>query len=318
MIRPIAPELRMKNRLSHILLCLCLAGSPLFAQSVNTPTAKDSPIVETETRSAVPFEFDAEFGYFGHGEVEREEQEAELDEDYLSLRFLYTPRLAFGILRLGAAYERFGFNYTGSALELPGGLHSAAAVIGLDTKFSDSILVRIEMTPGVYSSGNEIDTDDFRVPVVIGGSYIYNDNLQFVLGVSIDYDRDNAFLPGGGIRWRMGSQWVLNAVLPKPRIEFELMPEFTLYAGGDIRGSTFRVRDDFGSDRGDASLNNAVLTYTEVRAGLGFEWKPAPQVRVGFEGGYLVYREFDYHRTEVRYHHENGAPYAAASLRLAF
>ena len=306
------------NRLSPLLLCFCLASSPLLAQSVNTPTAKDSPIVETEPRAAFPFEFDAEYGYFGHGEVEREERTAELDEDYFSARFLYTPRLAFGILRLGAAYERFGFNYTDSPLELPGGLHSAVAVIGLDTKFSDSILVRIEMTPGLYSSGNEIDLDDFHMPVVIGGSYIYSDNLQFVFGVSIDYERDFPVLPGGGVRWRMGSQWVLNAVLPKPRIEFELLPEFTLYAGADVRGSTFRVRDDFGTERGDRSLNNAVLTYTEIRVGAGFEWKPAPQVRVGFEGGYLAYREFDYHRTEVRYHHEEGAPYAAASMRLAF
>ena len=307
----------MKNRLSLLLLCCCVAASPLFAQSVSTPTSKDSPVVEIETRGAFPFEFDAEYGYMGHGEVERENNRAELDEDYFWARFLYTPRTAIGILRLGAAYERYGFGYTGSDFELPGGLQSATAVIGLDTKFSDSILVRIEATPGLYS-GKELDGGDFHMPVVIGGSYIYNDNLQFVLGVSIDYERDNPVLPGGGIRWRMGSQWVLNAVLPKPRIEFELMQGFTLYAGADVRGSTFRVHDTFGDERGDTALNNAVLTYTEVRVGTGFEWKPAPQIRVGFEGGYLAYREFDYHRTEVRYHHEEGAPYAAASFRMAF
>jgi hypothetical protein len=32
----------------------------------------------------------------------------------------------------------------------------------------------------------------------------------------------------------------------------------------------------------------------------------------------VPYRNFDYHRADVRYRHENGAPYGAVSLRANF
>jgi hypothetical protein len=219
-------------------------------------------------------------------------------------------------LRLGADYERFGFSAP-NLFEVPSGLQSLAGVVGLDTQFSDSILVRFEATPGFYSS-KHIEGDDFHVPVVLGGTYIYSSDLQFVFGVSYDYERDYPVLPGGGIRWRTGSQWVLNAVLPTPRLEFEMTKTFTIYAGADIKGSTYRVDDRFGTQRGDMRLNHAVVTYTEVRAGLGFEWKLSPEIKASLEGGYLPYRNFDFYRANVRYHNEEGGPYGSIALHAAF
>jgi hypothetical protein len=61
-----------------------------------------------------------------------------------------------------------------------------------------------------------------------------------------------------------------------------------------------------------------VLSYTEVRTGVGFEWKISPETKLSFEGGYVPWREFDFHRTNVRYHHEEGAPYGSVAFRAAF
>jgi hypothetical protein len=36
------------------------------------------------------------------------------------------------------------------------------------------------------------------------------------------------------------------------------------------------------------------------------------------EGGYLPYHEFDYHRADIRYKSEGGAPYGAISLNAVF
>ena len=36
------------------------------------------------------------------------------------------------------------------------------------------------------------------------------------------------------------------------------------------------------------------------------------------EGGYVPYRNFDYFRTDVRYHNEHGGPYGAVVLQGNF
>ena len=87
--------------------------------------------------------------------------------------------------------------------------------------------------------------------MILGGTYIYSSDLQFVLGVSFDYEREQPVLPGGGVRWRLASQWLLDAVLPTPRLDYEVNRNLTIYAGADIKGSTFRVDDNFGNERGD-------------------------------------------------------------------
>jgi hypothetical protein len=42
-------------------------------------------------------------------------------------------------------------------------------------QFSDSILIRVETQPGLYNSGlGHLFWDDFNMPFVIGGTYIYS------------------------------------------------------------------------------------------------------------------------------------------------
>ena len=60
--------------------------------------------------------------------------------------------------------------------------------------------------------------------------------------------------------------------------------------------------DHFGDSHGDTSLNNAWLSYEEVRTGVGAEWKINSSLSLTIEGGYVPWRQFDFHRTEVRYH----------------
>ena len=41
-------------------------------------------------------------------------------------------------------------------------------------------------------------------------------------------------------------------------------------------------------------------------------------ITLSAEGGYLAWREFDFHRTDIRYHYESGAPYGTIALHGAF
>ena len=294
---------------------LCAASSillaaPIFAEEGNPGGLSDW---------FLSGEYVAEETYVGSGDVQRNSQKSvrDFDEHDSILSLVFTPRIKPGVLRLGIEWERFSFGIPDGA-PLPDTLQAVNLVIGLDTQLSDSILIRVEAQPGVYNTGFDDLSDDFNAPFVAGGSYIFSPNLQLVLGVSVNIERKYPVLPAAGIRWKMAPQWVLNAVLPTPRLEFEVNSGLTLYAGANLKQANYRVGDDFGDNTGTPRLNHAVLTYTEVRTGAGIDWKISPVVTLTGEVGYQPYREFDFYRAHIRYHQDGGAPYGMISLHGAF
>jgi opacity protein-like surface antigen len=312
----------MKTPIRLVALCLALAAIRSFAVEVDTPTSsKNVALVESE--SSFSFEFQAEGTYVGQGDVERDRGSGNLhvrdfDETDVRGHFILTPRVKIGILRLGVAAERYSFGFSRNSA-LPDVLQSTNLVLGLDTEFSDSFLIRLEAQPGYYGTDfDDYGQDTFNVPVVIGGTYIFNSGFQVIFGVGVDAFRKYPVLPGGGIRWKFAPQWTLNAVVPTPRLEYELNSSLMFYGGADIRSTSYRVDKQFGTLRGNTALNHAALTYEEVRLGGGLDWKLSSAIKLSVEGGYIPYRNFDFHRTDVRYHQDGGAPYAMLSLTAAF
>jgi hypothetical protein len=281
-----------------------------------------SALAEDTSTSFWPLsgEYTADATYVGEGDVERNSRKkvSDFDEIDSDIRLVLTPRMKFGVLRLGAEWERFSFGLPKGAA-LPNTLQSFSTIIGLDMQFSDSIIVRAQTQPGLYNSGlGHLFWDNFDMPFLIGGTYIYSPNLQLVLGVSVDVERKYPVLPAVGVRWKIAPQWLLDAVLPTPRLQYELTRDVSLYAGATARDATFRVDDEFGVSHGIPRLNHAVITYTEIRTGAGFDWKISPIVTFTGEVGYQPYREFDFYRAEVRYNQSVGAPYGTISLHGAF
>jgi hypothetical protein len=310
----------MKSR--TVFLVALISGAvtaPLFAGDGKEIYSPPNETVAEEPYKC-PAEFTIEQAYIGGADVQRGNRRVDdFDEYYSNLVFVYTPRIKFGILRLGAQWERYSLGFPHGGQQLPNTLQALNSIVGLDTKFSDSFLIRFEAQPGFYgTSFDEIDGDSFNVPFVLGGTYIYTPEVQLVFGIGVNVQGRYPVIPGGGIRWKFARDWVLNAVLPTPRLEYQFSRNLTLFAGADIKANTFRVDDQFGQNHGDTSLNNAWLSYEEVRLGAGAEWKINSSLSLSLEGGYVPWRQFDFHRTEVRYHHENGAPYGALMFRGEF
>ena len=313
----------MRTVASIVALCLGLTAGRAFAVKVETFSTKENKDVAlVESQSAFPFEFEVEGTYVGDGDVERGERGdmviSDFHETQAMIRFVLTPMTKIGILRLGLQTERYSFSF-GSTAPIPDNLHSTALVLGLDTQLSDSILIRVEAQPGFYGTDfDDFGQDTFNVPFLIGGTYIYSSNLQFVFGVGFDAWRQTPLLPGGGVRWKFAPEWTLNAVVPKPRLEYEPNSNLLFFAGADVRLSNYRVEKNFGTLRGNTALNHASISYEELRVGGGLDWKLSSAVKLSVEGGYIPFRNFDFHRTEVRYHQDGGAPYARIGLSAAF
>jgi opacity protein-like surface antigen len=312
----------MKNFLSgHLAGIYSLLVFSLVAMSSIAGENSSQEISAGNTSAASTFSFSGEFAveetYVGNGDVQRGPHAVrDFDESDTLLRFVLTPRIKPGVLRLGVEWERFSFGFSDHT-PLPDTLQALSLVVGLDTQLSDSILLRFQAQPGFYGT-DDFESQDINVPFVIGGTYIYSPNLQFVLGIGVDVERRYPVLPGGGVRWKIARQWVLDAVLPRPRLEYQLNKDLTLYAGGTLKEANFRVSDHFGSERGIPRLNQAVLTYGEIRTGAGADWKVSSVMTLSAEAGYQPYRDFDFYRADVRYHQDGGAPYGTISLHGEF
>jgi hypothetical protein len=315
----------MKIFASFVAFCfVCVAGNAFAVQvetySSSNKSSKDVALVESQ--SSFAFEFEAEATYIGNGDVERGERGNMVIRDFDGyqgrVHFVLTPMTKIGILRLGVQTERYSFSY-GNNAPIPDDLQSTNLIIGLDTELSDSFLIRLELQPGFYGTDfDDFGQDTFNVPVIIGGTYIYSATLQFVFGIGFDAWRQTPILPGGGVRWKFAPEWTLNAVAPAPRLEFEPNSNLLFFAGADTRLSNYRVEKNFGTLRGDTSLNHASISYEELRVGAGLEWKLSTAAKLSFEGGYIPFRNYDFHRTQVRYHQDGGAPYLRFGFHAAF
>jgi hypothetical protein len=298
---------RSVHFVSALLGCCWLGGTALAEEAVEEPGL-----------FGFSGEYLAEETYVGGGDVHDGRRSVrDFDENDSILRFIFTPRTKIGILRLGLEWEQFAFNVPNHAL-IPDTLQSVGLVLGLDTQLSDSILLRVEAMPGAFNTGIESMSDDFNMPFIAGGTYIYSPNLQFIVGVSVDIERKYPVLPAAGVRWKVSRQWVLDGVLPKPQIEFEWNKDVTLYVGANVKQTNFRVEENFGDVRGNPRLNHAVLSYSEVRTGAGLDWKISSVLTLTTEAGYQPYRSFDYYRAHFRLDQDGGAPYAMVSLHGAF
>jgi hypothetical protein len=290
-----------------------------FAVQVETSSASTKDVALVEPESSVSFEFDADGTYVGSGDVKRGTLRVQnFDETDAHVHYILTPRVKIGILRLGMQAEHYSFGFPHNSA-IPDVLESTALVIGLDTEFSDSFLIRLEAQPGLYGTDfDDFGRDTFNVPVVLGGTYIFNSNFQVIFGVGIDAFRKYPVLPGGGIRWKFAPQWVLNAVAPTPRLEYEPNSSLKFYAGADIRATSYRVDKMFGTMRGNRALNHAAITYEEVRVGGGLDLKLTSSIKFSAEGGFIPFRNFDFYRTDIRYRQDGGVPYGMVALHTAF
>jgi len=65
----------------------------------------------------LPGEYVAEETYVGDGDVRRGPHKSvrDFDENDSILQLVFTPRIKLGVLRLGAAWERFSFGFPGNA-----------------------------------------------------------------------------------------------------------------------------------------------------------------------------------------------------------
>lgn len=325
----------MTPKLPSLLLAAVLCTS--MASSARADGKDDlAPTVAPPPENNIPVsqEFTLEGSYTGTSSTKQGDAHlGNVGNTNAHFNYVVSPTIKDGLLlRFGVDGERNSFDLFPAA-PLPNTLQSINAIIGADMAIGDKIITRVELHPGIFSDFVHITGSDFDMPVQIGGTYLYSKDLQFILGVQIDLKSNYPIIGLPGFRWAFADKWVLSAIPPKPRLEYELNNALTLYTGAEILGGTYHLNEQFGSNHGhgpnttNSQLNNNIVDFTEIRAGVGFVWKFTPNLSLDVSGGYMPYREFQMHQDKIGFQTHSttfrndigdGAPYAEAGISGSF
>lgn len=296
---------QLRQRLALALGLLVLAATAPLMRSEEVGVSKNS------------WESEWKFGAVARTKFRGASETSDAEAINVGTRDVLSHQVKEGFLiRFGFAAERYSFSRTNL---VPAKLQTTSLILGGDFQLGDAWIFRLELEPGLFSAGTaRLNAHDFNCPVTIGGSYFVSTDLQLVAGVSIDANRRYPVLPAVGLRWKLSESWLLDAILPTPRLAYSYNKSTQFYVGADFADSSYRNDGQSGDARLDGRLDDAVLEFTEIRVGVGASWKLYPGVTLEVEAGAVPFQEFDYHRAGVRVRSTRVPPYAAFSLKADF
>jgi len=216
-------------------------------------------------------------------------------------RFLITGKWYF---RTGVEYERFDFDGTNNGL--PDHLQSVYGHVAVEYVVKDHAGAGIELDPGVYFQ-DKVSGDAFDFPWKIFVSFpIKKDKIFGVIGFGGGLYQNPPVAPGGGLIWLFSDKLRLEGVFPKPALVYNPTDDWQFRIIGEILYESFRT-DDVVTTEKKLQLHNAVVEYSEPRAGVQARYDGFKPFRIIAGAGYTISRTFDFFRADRRARTE-GAP----------
>jgi len=252
------------------------------------------------------YTFDSDFkeSKLGHGD-------SLYDDFSYDHRFLITGKWYF---RAGVEYERYDFGGTNNGL--PDHLQAASAHLALEDVVKDFPGVSIELDPGVYFQDNAT-WDAFDIP---GKAFVTfplkKDKIFAVVAVGWGIYYDPPVAPGGGIIWLFSDKLRLQAVFPRPALIYQPNDDWEFRITGELNYTSFRTDDVLTTER-KLQLHNAVVQYSEDRAGVQVAYSGLKPLKLIAGAGVTVERNFDFFRANQS-KRTDPAPYIRVAAEAKF
>jgi hypothetical protein len=296
-----------------------LTVGTVYAQD-NASPQKLTSYLESSTVSPFSYEFTTDGAYIGSGSISRGLKSiGDYSELSNSVNFVVSDQIKDSvILRLGVDWSRYAFDSQNPFAPIPDVLNAVDLQMGADMQLSSALLMRLEIHPGFYGTFDDIAFRDINIPFVAGLSYFVSADFIVTLGVSVDLNSQIPVIPAVGVHWKVSDRWTIDGVAPRPQLQYHLTDNVTLFSGADVRETTFRMDNEFGTARGTPALNSAVLDYWEIRGGGGLTWSVYKALKLDMEAGFVPYRRFDYYRADVKAVSSDWFPYVRVGLSTKF
>jgi hypothetical protein len=291
----------------------------VYAQD-NASTQKLASYLQNSTVSPFSYELTTDGAYIGSGSISRGLKSiGDYSEISNSINFVVSDQVKDSlILRLGLEWSRYAFDTEDQYAPIPDVLNALDLQMGADVQLSSAMLMRMEIHPGFYGTFDDISFRDINIPFVAGLSYFQSADLILTAGVSVDLNARIPVIPAIGVHWKLSDRWTIDGVAPRPQIQYRISDKVTAFTGADIRETTFRVDDKFGTARDTPVLNGAILDYWEIRGGGGLTWSVYKSVKLDMEAGFVPYRRFDYYRADIKAVASDWFPYVRVGLSAKF
>ena len=227
-------------------------------------------------------------------------------------RFLITGKWYF---RAGVEYERYDFNGTDNGL--PDHLQAASTHLAVDYVVKDFPGISIELDPGVYFQDNAT-WDGFDIPGKAFVTFPLKKNKIFaVVALGWGIYQDPPVAPGGGIIWLFSDKLRLQAVFPKPALIYQPNDDWDFRILGELNYTSFRTDDVVSHTEHKLDLHDAVLQYSEDRAGAQIGYSGIKHLKLIAGAGVTLERDFDFFRANQS-QRTDPAPYIRISAEAKF
>jgi len=199
-------------------------------------------------------------------------------------RFLITGKWYF---RAGVEYERYDFGNSDNGL--PNHLQAAYGHLALEYVVKD------------YAGAS--------IP-------LQKDKIFGVIGLGGGIYQDPVVAPGGGIIWLFSDKLRLQAVFPKPALVYQPNDDWEFRILGELNYTSFRTDDVLTTER-KLQLHNAVVQYSEDRAGVQAGYSGFKPFKIIAGAGVTILRDFDFFRANQSKRTEP-APYVRIAAEAKF
>ena len=226
-------------------------------------------------------------------------------------RFLITGNWYF---RAGVEYERYDFG--GSDNGLPDHLQAAMAHVAVEYVIQDHAAVGIELDPGVYFQ-DRITSDAFDIPAKIFVTMpIKKDTIYGVIGLGGALYQHPPVAPGGGIIWLINDKFRILGIFPRPALIYQPNNDWDFRVTGELNYTSFRTDDVLTTER-KLQLHNAVVQYSENRAGAQVVYSGFKPFKIIAGAGVTIAREFNFFRASQK-KRIDPAPYVRIAMEAKF
>ncbi|PYI75612.1 MAG: hypothetical protein DMF01_07130 [Verrucomicrobia bacterium] len=226
-------------------------------------------------------------------------------------RFLITGKWYF---RAGVEYDRYDFGGTNNGL--PDHLQTASAHLALEYDVKDFAGISIELDPGVYFQDN-VTWDAFDIPAKAYVTFpLKKDKIFAVVALGGSIYQDPPVAPGGGIIWIFSDKLRLQGVFPRPALIYQPNDDWEFRITGELNYTSFRTDDVLTTER-KLQLHNAVVQYSEDRAGVQIAYSGLKPLKLIAGAGVTVERDFDFFRANQS-KRTDPAPYIRVAAQAKF
>ena len=226
-------------------------------------------------------------------------------------RFLITGKWYF---RAGVEYERYDFGGTDNGL--PDHLQAAMAHVAVEYVVKDYGAAGIEIDPGFYFQDN-VRGDAFDFPWKIFATMpLKKDKIFGVIGFGGALYQHPIAAPGGGIIWLISDKLRLQGIFPRPALVYQPNDDWDLRITGELNYASFRTDDVLTTER-KLQLHNAIVQYSENRAGVQMAYSGFKPFKIIAGAGVTIAREFDFFRANQK-KRIDPAPYVRIAMEAKF